>query len=107
MTADEFLDIAFARAGMSRIEPSYLQRLQVSRLVIRARISAGLTQRQLADRMGVTPAYVSQLESGTANPSVLALTKALRAAGFSLEMDIKSLAETAGSTGVDAASLLS
>jgi transcriptional regulator with XRE-family HTH domain len=48
-------------------------RKQVGRNVRRLRIAAGLSQAELAERMGVDRAYVSGLELGQRNPTVLTL----------------------------------
>jgi transcriptional regulator with XRE-family HTH domain len=48
-------------------------RRMVGRNVRRLRIGAGLSQAQLADRMGVDRAYVSGLELGQRNPTVVTL----------------------------------
>jgi transcriptional regulator with XRE-family HTH domain len=48
-------------------------RLMVGRSVKRLRIAAGLTQAALADRMGVDRAYVSGLELGQRNPTIVTL----------------------------------
>lgn len=48
-------------------------RRMVGRNVRRLRIAAGLSQAQLAERMGVDRAYVSGLELGQRNPTVLSL----------------------------------
>jgi DNA-binding XRE family transcriptional regulator len=48
-------------------------RRMVGRNVRRLRIAAGLSQAQLAERMGVDRAYVSGLELGQRNPSDYAL----------------------------------
>jgi transcriptional regulator with XRE-family HTH domain len=55
-------------------------RILVGRNVKRLRITAGLTQAALAERMGVDRAFVSGLEQGQRAPTVLTLwhiTKAL------------------------------
>lgn len=41
--------------------------------VKRLRIAAGLSQREVADRMGVDRSYVSGLEQGQRNPTVITL----------------------------------
>jgi transcriptional regulator with XRE-family HTH domain len=46
-------------------------RRMVGRNVQRLRIAAGLTQAGLAERMGVDRAYVSGLELGQRNPTIL------------------------------------
>jgi transcriptional regulator with XRE-family HTH domain len=59
----------------------------VATLVREARRTAGLTQAQLAERMGTTQSAVARLETGGANPRVATLDRALRAAGHSLILD--------------------
>jgi transcriptional regulator with XRE-family HTH domain len=48
-------------------------RRMVGRNVQRLRIAAGLSQAALAERMGVDRAYVSGLELGQRNPTVVTL----------------------------------
>ena len=55
-------------------------------LIKQARRSAGLTQQELATRLGVTQAAVAQLEGPRANPSLGTLERALRATGHQLEL---------------------
>src|SRR3954454_24196110 len=55
-------------------------------LIRRARRDAGLTQAQLARRLGVTQAALARLERPGANPTVATLERVLRAAGRRLEM---------------------
>jgi transcriptional regulator with XRE-family HTH domain len=45
----------------------------VGRNVRRLRAAAGLSQAKLAERMGVDRAYVSGLESGERNPTIVTL----------------------------------
>jgi transcriptional regulator with XRE-family HTH domain len=51
-----------------------------------ARRRAGLTQQQLALRLGVSQAAIAKLERPGANPTLRTLTKALRATGHRLTM---------------------
>ncbi len=51
-----------------------------------ARRRAGLTQQQLALRLGVSQAAVAKLERADANPTLRTLTEALRATGHRLAM---------------------
>jgi transcriptional regulator with XRE-family HTH domain len=48
-------------------------RRMVGRNVQRLRIAAGLSQAKLAERMGVDRAYVSGLELGQRNPTIVTL----------------------------------
>jgi transcriptional regulator with XRE-family HTH domain len=55
-------------------------------LLKHARLSAGLTQLELAERLGVSQATVSKLEHSSSNPTVETLDRALRATGKRLEL---------------------
>ena len=67
-----------------------------SSLLKNARQQAGITQAQLALRLGVSQAAVAKLERPGANPAVDTLDKALWAAGYRL-----TLQATPRSPGVD------
>lgn len=51
-----------------------------------ARLSAGLTQAELARRLGTTQPVVARLESSSSNPTVETLDRALHAAGHRLTL---------------------
>jgi len=57
-------------------------------LVLSARLKAGLTQRQLADRLGVTQPVVAAYESGRRQPTVPTLMRIVAAAGFDLRLSL-------------------
>jgi transcriptional regulator with XRE-family HTH domain len=59
-------------------------RRAVGRNVKRLRIAAGLSQAKLAERMGVDRAYVSGLELGERNPTILTLWHTAKALGVKL-----------------------
>ncbi|MEK7559202.1 MAG: helix-turn-helix transcriptional regulator [Patescibacteria group bacterium] len=54
--------------------------------LIRARIEKGLSQTQLAKKMGTKQSVISRLESGRANPSVGFLQKLAKALNSHLEI---------------------
>jgi transcriptional regulator with XRE-family HTH domain len=56
------------------------------RLLAHARRDAGLTQAELARRLGISQAAVAQLEQPDANPRIATLDRALRAAGAELTL---------------------
>jgi transcriptional regulator with XRE-family HTH domain len=56
----------------------------VGRNVKRLRIAADLSQAELAERMGVDRAYVSGLETGRRNPTVVTLWHLAKALGVKL-----------------------
>jgi ribosome-binding protein aMBF1 (putative translation factor) len=57
--------------------------------VIEARSRAGLTQAQLADRMGTSQSAVARLESGKSHPSVATLEKLAAATGSKLRIALE------------------
>ena len=48
---------------------------EVMKSIVKARIAAGLTQKELADRCGMKAANLCRLENGNGNPSVATLSK--------------------------------
>ncbi len=62
---------------------------QPARVLIEARISAGLTQAQLAERMQTTQSVVARLESGRARPSTRTLEKIERCTGTRLRISFE------------------
>lgn len=56
----------------------------VGRNVQRLRIAAGLSQAGLAERMGVDRAYISGLELGQRNPTIVTLWHIAKALGVKL-----------------------
>lgn len=61
-------------------------KLQLEFALIRARIERGLTQEELAKRVGTKQSVISRLESGRANPSVSFLKKLADALHSHLEI---------------------
>ena len=53
-----------------------------------ARLKAGLTQRELAERAGVPTTMISAYERGKRQPTLDTLLRLLRAAGFDLRMQL-------------------
>ena len=53
-----------------------------------ARLKAGLTQAELAERAGVPPTMISAYERDQRQPTLATLARLLRAAGFELRMHL-------------------
>ncbi len=58
----------------------------VGRNVKRLRIAASLSQAELAERMGVDRAYVSGLELGQRNPTIVTLWHIAKALGVKIRL---------------------
>jgi ribosome-binding protein aMBF1 (putative translation factor) len=61
----------------------------VARAVIAARIKAGLSQEQLAQRMNTQQSFIARLESGRALPSIRTMQKLAEATGTRLELQFR------------------
>lgn len=60
---------------------------QTSALLLEARRAAGLTQTELARRLGTTQSAVARLEAADSNPRINTIDRALRACGRRLEVE--------------------
>jgi len=63
-----------------------IEPMKAARALRWARLTAGLSQRQLADRSGVPQSTVGRIEAGSIDPRVGTLSRLLRACGFDLEV---------------------
>ena len=62
-----------------------MTRTTASRLLVSARRSAGLTQRELARRARTSQSVIARIESGAASPSWKTLQRLVNRAGFDLQ----------------------
>lgn len=72
-------DEAYATAGLA---------MELAETVFRARETAGLTQTELARRMGTTQSAIAAIESGARTPTVELLDRLARACGGRLTIRI-------------------
>ena len=74
------------RAAYDELEPEF----ELARALITARVSAGLTQAQLAKRMKTTQSVVARLEGGRVHPSTRTLGRIAQATGTRLRISLES-----------------
>ncbi len=65
-----------------------------ARLLMQARKSAGLSQRELADRAKTTQAAVARIEGGHTSPTLSTLARLINAAGFDLHIELAAPQQT-------------
>ena len=70
------------KAEYDKLQPEF----EVIRAIIRARANTGITQKELAEKMGTKQSVISRLESGNANPSIGFLKKLAAALDTKLEI---------------------
>jgi ribosome-binding protein aMBF1 (putative translation factor) len=90
-TDNNFKDyVAEVEAGASEAERRELDaarhRFRIGTRLLQARLSAGLTQQQLASASGVAQADISRIEHGQANPTADTLSALARPLGVTLEL---------------------
>ena len=70
------------KAEYDKLQPEFA----MIQAVIDARVKKGVTQKELAQRIGTKQSVISRLESGRANPSVAFLKKLAQALNSHLEI---------------------
>jgi len=73
----KWMDDPEVRNAFSEMTPEF----EISRGLIAARIEAGLTQEEVAQRMGTTQSVVARLEGGRSLPSMKSLYRYAEATG--------------------------
>lgn len=81
----ELLQDAQTRREYDALGPEFA----VARALIEARTRAGLTQSEVAARMGTTQSVIARLESGRAAPSLRSLERYARAVGGRVRVSIE------------------
>lgn len=61
--------------------------MDITRAILDARIRAGMTQIELAERSGISQADISRLEKGTRNPSIALLKRLAEAMDSTLRIE--------------------
>jgi ribosome-binding protein aMBF1 (putative translation factor) len=95
MTADKSLSVLeWGRAQMQdpdfkREYDALEEEFALLTSLIRARTRAGLTQEELAQRMGTTQSVVARLESGRGKPSTRTLERYAKATGTKLRITLE------------------
>lgn len=56
-----------------------------------ARVSAGLTQRELAERLGTHQPVIARWESGATRPDFDSVVRAVEACGYDLHVELRSV----------------
>ena len=60
----------------------------LGRLLQQARLAQGLSQQQVAERLGISQSYVSELESGKTSLALVRIFDIMRLTGMKLEAEI-------------------
>ena len=81
---------------MLNSDPEYAQafvdmeeEFQFAGELIKARIRSGLTQKQLAEKMGTTQSTIARLESGSSIPNLRSLRRYAQATGSKIKISLE------------------
>ena len=87
-TLKQFKRKALARPGVKAAYDGLAEEFAFLDEVLKARADAGLTQAELAERIGTTQSAIARLESAAAkhSPSIATLQKYARALGYRVEV---------------------
>ena len=83
MTLDQFKDKHYGKTGTAKrdqLEAGY-QNFKIGALIHEARLEKGLTQEQLAEKVGTTKSYISKMENNLKEARISTLQKIVEA-GF-------------------------
>ena len=90
MNYNDFKNKTFSENPAVRVEYDQLgPQYEAIRAAIASRKSAGLTQKQLAEKMGTAQANISRFENGNANPSLDFLQKMASCMGKTLHISFE------------------
>jgi len=90
---------AFSRPGVRKAYEKLENEFAFLDEVLKARAASGLTQAQLAERVGTTQSAIARLESGAGKPSIETLQRYADALGYRVEIRfVKSRSLTSRST---------
>ncbi len=86
-TLDEYLDAQPQNDEFGKEWQDSQPEMDVSRVMVDARISQNLSQKELAKRTGIDQADISKLENGTRNPSLKLLKRLADGMGMTLKLE--------------------
>jgi len=92
MTLDQFKDKHYGKTGTSKrdqLEAGY-QNFKIGALIHEARLQKGLTQEELAEKVGTTKSYISKIENNLKEARISTLQKIVEVGfGGQLQLSIK------------------
>ena len=91
MTLDELLDVQYGKVGMPERDEfdKETQAFCLAETLKEERLKAGLTQQQLAERIGTKKAYISRLENGKADVQLSTLFRIFEGLGRRVSLTIQ------------------
>ncbi|WP_246261886.1 helix-turn-helix domain-containing protein [Thiomicrorhabdus cannonii] len=86
MTLDELKKEAFKNPNVKKEYDALEEEFKLIEALVDMRQKAGLTQEEIAQKMGTQKSNISRLESGTGNPGWKTLQNYAHACGFKIQL---------------------
>ena len=86
---DELKKELLANKDIAKEYQKLAPRYRIISELIAARLKKGMTQKQLADKIGTKQSAIARLEAGNVNPSLAFLNKAASVMGYTLKVSLQ------------------
>ncbi len=90
---EDFLDEQLSDPEFKKEYDALRPEYAIIQAIIDARQASGMTQKELAEKTGITQADISRLESGSANPSLKTLQRLADGMGMKLKLEFLPIAQ--------------
>lgn len=90
---EDFLDEQLSDPEFKKEYDALRPEYAIIQAIIDARQMSGMTQKELAEKTGITQADISRLESGSANPSLKTLQRLADGMGMKLKLEFLPIAQ--------------
>lgn len=84
---NDFLEERLQDSGFKKEYDALDPEFSIIQAIIDARKSTGMTQKELAEKTGITQGDISRLENGSANPSLKTLQRLAEGMGMTLKLE--------------------
>ncbi len=83
-TLEQFKKEAFKRSGVKKAYTEMQPEIQIIRALIISRNKKGMSQRKLAQKIGITQSALARFETGNSNPTLSFIQKVTSGLGLKL-----------------------
>ncbi|OGG87909.1 hypothetical protein A2592_01455 [Candidatus Kaiserbacteria bacterium RIFOXYD1_FULL_42_15] len=89
ITSEELHELLLKEPGYKEAYDALELEFSIARMLIDKRIKEGLTQKELAEKIGTRQSVISNLEGGEANPTLATLRKVADALGAKVMVTLR------------------
>lgn len=89
MTHDEVRKLLLQDPEVKKEYDALAPAYEIRKEIIKLRLQQGLSQKELAEKVGTKQSAISRLENGSYNPSIAFLSKVAHALGKEIKIDFR------------------